>query len=187
MFCLQPLIPKIPTIILAVIPIPEDLKADDLIVYSWKVITGLLDLNIQVISYATDGGTVERSVQRKVEALATCTKTISFKHPAHEFGLPDLVIPIRFYGEDGKHPLAIVQDPKHCSKTFRNNSASGAQILTLPNHVVYYAQIRDMSLGSDAPLYRRDVEKSDRQDDNAATRLFSRRSLEWVTEHYPER
>jgi hypothetical protein len=59
MFFLQPLIPKIPTIILAVIPIPEDLKADDMTVYSWKIITGLLDLNIQVISYATDGGTVE--------------------------------------------------------------------------------------------------------------------------------
>ena len=59
MFCLQPPIPKIPTIILAVIPIPEDLKANDLIVYTWKVITGLLDLNIKVISYATDGGTVD--------------------------------------------------------------------------------------------------------------------------------
>jgi hypothetical protein len=79
MFCLQPPIPKIPTIILAVIPIPEDLpvKADDLTVYTWKIITGLLALNIPVISYATDGGTVERSVQRKVEALATSTQNRS--------------------------------------------------------------------------------------------------------------
>lgn len=137
MFCLQSPIPRIPTIILAAIPVPGDLDADDLINCSWKITIGLLDLNIKLISYATDGGTVERAVQRKVEARTTREDTISFKHSAHEFDLPDIDITIRFYGEDGKH---LVQYPKHCSKKFRNNPSSGARILTFPNHAVHYAQ-----------------------------------------------
>lgn len=39
---------------------------------------------------------------------------------------------------------------------------------------------------SDSPIYRRDVIKVDRQDDNAATRLFSGATLEWLSTCRPE-
>ena len=37
------------------------------------------------------------------------------------------------------------------------------------------------------PLYHRDVEKLDRQDDNAATRLFSAAALDFVVKQHPDR
>ena len=37
-----------------------------------------------------------------------------------------------------------------------------------------------------SPIYMRDVEKLDRQDNNAATRLFCADTLEWLQDHHPE-
>ena len=50
-----------------------------------------------------------------------------------------------------------------------------------------YATIHDLAFANGSPLYRRDVEKLDRQDDNAASRLFSADTLSYLTSHYPDR
>ena len=42
------------------------------------------------------------------------------------------------------------------------------------------------SRGEGTPLYQRDVNKVDRQDDNAATRLFSAGVLQYLSDHHPE-
>lgn len=51
-------------IIVAAIPITNDLDANILLTYLEKVLHGLLDRKIQVISYACDGTEVERSIQK---------------------------------------------------------------------------------------------------------------------------
>jgi hypothetical protein len=76
----------------------------------------------------------------------------------------------RFFGSQ---PIATLQDPKHLLKTFRNNLFFGARLLTFPNSVALFSQVHKMSQANDSPIFQRDVEKLDRQDDNAATRLFS--------------
>ena len=40
--------------------------------------------------------------------------------------------------------------------------------------------------GNGSPLYHRDVVKLDRQDDNAATRLFSAKTLKFLASHHPD-
>ena len=50
-----------------------------------------------------------------------------------------------------------------------------------------YSTIRTLAFSNGSPLYRRDVEKLDRQDDNAASRLFSADTLSYLTNHYPDR
>jgi len=52
-----------------------------------------------------------------------------------------------------------------------------------------YSQVRDIAFSDqpDSLLYRRDVEKMDRQDDSAATRLFSAATLDFIREHHPDR
>ena len=50
-----------------------------------------------------------------------------------------------------------------------------------------YPWIHDLAFANGSPLYRRDVEKLDRQDDNAASRLFSADTLSYLSNHYPDR
>lgn len=87
---------------------------------------------------------------------------------------------------DGQ-PVSLLQDSKHALKTLRNNLFSGARLLTLGNYTMLYSTIHDLAFANGSPLYRRDVEKLDRQDDNAASRLFSADTLLYLTNHYPGR
>lgn len=64
MWCLTIPVPKVAPIIVATVPIANDLDAETLFGYLQKVLNGLIDHGIQVISYACDGTEVERSVQR---------------------------------------------------------------------------------------------------------------------------
>jgi hypothetical protein len=48
-----------------------------------------------------------------------------------------------------------------------------------------YSHFRAIAF-EDGPLYNRDVEKLDRQDDGAATRLGSADVLQWLIDHYPQ-
>ena len=54
------------------------------------------------------------------------------------------------------------------------------------NYVALYEQVLHISRGEGTPLYQRDVNKVDRQDDNAATRLFSAGVLQYISDHHPE-
>ena len=85
-------------------------------------------------------------------------------------------------------PIVMIQDSKHAAKTLRNNLFSGARALVLGNHLAMYSYVRDMAFSalSGCPLYHRDVEKLDRQDDNAATCLFSAAALDFVIKQFPD-
>lgn len=163
--------------------IPESLTAKDLLDYLWCIISGFLDRKVKITSYASDGSTVERATQRLLEEKATSNVSIVIKHPHDGPGASDFVIKIPFYGDQ---PIATIQDPKHLLKTFRNNLYSGARMLTFPTDIATYSQVRRISVAADSPIYIRDVEKADRQDDNAATRLFSGATLEWLVKNHPE-
>lgn len=49
---------------MATLPIPDSISAAQLLDLHLKVLDGLLNQQIQVVSYACDGTEVERSVQR---------------------------------------------------------------------------------------------------------------------------
>ena len=80
----------------------------------------------------------------------------------------------------------MVQDSKHALKTLRNNLFSGAQLLVLGNYPAMYLHILHIAQGNGTPLYSRDVTKVDRQDDNAAVRLFSEDVLKYLSENHPD-
>jgi hypothetical protein len=183
LWCIQVPLPKIPTIIVAAESIPENLCAEDLLQYLWEIISGFLDRDVQIASYAADGSNVERAAQRLFEARATSTVRIAIKHPHNGHGTKDFVVKLPFFG---KQPIATLQDPKHLLKTFRNNLFSGARLLTFPTSVATFSQVHKIAAAPDSPIYIRDVEKLDRQDDNAATRLFSGATLEWLSTNHPE-
>ncbi|KAJ7203239.1 hypothetical protein GGX14DRAFT_570121 [Mycena pura] len=79
------------------------------------------------------------------------------------------------------------QDAPHGRKTARNNIFSGACGLVLGDFVVHYKQLYDMAMTvSDPTLYERDVVRADRQDDNAAHRVFSAATLKGLTKDTEE-
>ena len=173
--------PKVSPIILAALPIANSLNALSLFEYLKQILHGLIDHGIVVVSYACDGSEVERSVQSIL--IQSGDECIEYSIPNPQSGECDTKITvIKIRGQ----PLTIIQDSKHALKTFRNNLYSGARCLVMGNYVALYEQVLHLSRGEGTPLYQRDVNKVDRQDDNAATRLFSAGVLQYLSDRHPE-
>ncbi|KAJ7722682.1 hypothetical protein B0H16DRAFT_1334577, partial [Mycena metata] len=181
LWCLTIPVPGVAPIIVAAIPIANDLKADVLLEYLIKVINGLLDNKIKVISYACDGTQIERSVQDMFVKWAPERIEHLIEDP-HGKAPPVRIIAAVVHGQ----AICMIQDAKHALKTFRNNLFSGARLLALGSYTAIYSRISEMAFADGSPLFHRDVEKLDRQDDNAATRLFSADTLKYLADHHPE-
>ena len=182
LWCLHPTLPKVPPLILAAKAIPNNLTVDELFTMLKKILYGLIGVGVGVVSYACDGTEMERSVQNLLVSTAETHVTYSIPHPVSSQLELTVRIPII-----SNQPVIPVQDAKHFAKTVRNNAFSGARFITLGNFYVSYSQIRDLAFDPDGLLYHRDVEKVDRQDDNAAIRLFSSHTLQHIVTRYPDR
>ncbi|KAJ3817168.1 hypothetical protein F5880DRAFT_1618539 [Lentinula raphanica] len=174
-------LPDIPPFVIAAIPILDSMSVPDLLELHKKIIFGLLKHRVKVISYACDGTENERGVQQAFLSIADSVieHTIPDPHP----GQPPLVIRIPVFG---KQPIVMIQDSKHALKTFRNNLFSGARLLVLGNYLAMYRDIHALAFEDGSPLYHRDVEKVDKQDDNAAARLGAAQTLRFLTDKHPE-
>lgn len=120
----------------AALPMPSDSKAEEIVELSKKIIFGLIERGIQVISYACDGTETERAIQRQLIAKwAEQVDHYTIKIASTQSEI-QVNIPI-FKGI----PVCMVQDSKHALKTFRNNLFSGARLLVLGNYVAMYSHI----------------------------------------------
>ncbi|KAJ3920095.1 hypothetical protein F5877DRAFT_38885 [Lentinula edodes] len=182
LWTLQVPLPKIPPLIVAALPITDSTNASERYRLHMQIMDGLLDQDIKVLSYFSDGTEVERVVQRDFAASAGHYVDINLPNP-HDESQEGLHIRVPIYRGV---PIVMGQDSKHCLKTFRNNLFTGARLLTLGNHAAFYELIREMAFAENSPLFHRDVEKLDRQDDNAAARLFSAPALQYLADHYPD-
>ncbi|KAL1750488.1 hypothetical protein FB107DRAFT_279583 [Schizophyllum commune] len=162
--------PTIAIAVVAALPI-TNLDAEALDELSWRVIQMLWERDMNVSSYACDGASVERKVQQLLKKRADWTEDHIIRHPGP--GCADITTSIARYG---KRSLAFMQDPKHAMKTARNNLYSGARALTIGHHVPHFALVHQIWL-EDGPLFSRDVNNPDKQDDNAGG---------WLIDHHPE-
>lgn len=174
--------PGIPPLILAAKAIPNNLTAQQLLSLSLGLIEGLVHRKIKVVSYACDGTETERSAQKLMMQKASFRYTYRIKHPF--FGYDDIVITI--VTVDGQL-VVMIQDSNHGLKTSRNNLHTGAKVLTLGNHVAMYLYNRIAAFEKGCPLYHRDVEKTDRQDDNAAIRTHSGSYVAYLTKFHRDK
>ncbi|KAJ7504710.1 hypothetical protein B0H11DRAFT_1709383 [Mycena galericulata] len=180
-WCLTVPLPGITPLVVAAMPIRDDMSADELLIPLETILYGLTERNICVISYACDGTETERSLQRKLVERAK--KVIEYKVTSPIPGAPDLDLKIATFNG---YPVVMLQDSKHALKTFRNNLFSGARMLTFGNFTAIFRRIHAMAMSTDSPMYRRDVERLDRQDDSAACRLFCAAVLEYLSENHPD-
>jgi hypothetical protein len=110
-------------------------------------------------------------------------RIVTFQHPKDGSSAISFEIPL--FGENSDQPVVMIQDSQHGCKTARNATFSGARMLILGNYPVIFEDLRRLAMES-GPLFNHDVEKLDRQDDNAAIRLFSGDALQWFVEKYPD-
>jgi hypothetical protein len=69
----------------------------------------------------------------------------------------------------------------------QHNLCSGARALVLGDYVVHYHQIYNLAVNTDdSPLYEKDIVGYDKQDDNAANRVFSSAALRKLLENPSE-
>ena len=171
--------PKVSLIILAALPIANNLNALCLFNYLKQILYGLIDHSISVILYACDGSVVEQSVQSLL--MESGDECIKYSIPNPQSGECDTkitIIKIR------RQPLTIVQDSKHALKTYHNNLYSGTRCLVMGNYVALYEEVLHLSHGEGTPIYQCDVNKVDHQDNNAATHLFSAGMLQFLSNHH---
>ncbi|KAJ7292486.1 hypothetical protein C8J57DRAFT_1456964 [Mycena rebaudengoi] len=171
LWCITVPVDGVTPIIVAALPILGDMKSDQLLIWLKKVVNGLLDHKIKSERNVQDD--FVKQAEEKIEHL--------IKDPSGKG--PDIRIRIAVIRGQ---PICMIQDSKHALKTFRNNLFSGARLVTLGSYTAIYAHIRQMAFEDGSPLFHRDVEKLDRQDDNAATRLFSADTLKYLADHHPE-
>ncbi|KAK7684416.1 hypothetical protein QCA50_012363 [Cerrena zonata] len=181
LFTVQVPLPGVAPILVSALPIGESNDAEVLVEYSEAIIRGLISHGVRVSSYSCDGTETERKVERLLCKRADDCVTYTIPSPHNASFTITLTIAL-FSG----CPVIMLQDSKHGLKTFRNNLFSGARLLVLGNATALYRHIRELAFHPSSPLYQRDVEKLDRQDDNAATRLFSSHALEHLSHHFPD-
>ena len=161
--------------------IPNNLKAPDLFIHLLAILHGLIDHAVNVVSYSSDGTETERVVQQLLLEYADRIIKHIIKHP-----LPDLADVVVQIAVIRNQPIVIVQDSKHAAKTLRNNLFTGTKVLMLGNHPALYHDVHKLAFMADSPLYHRDIEKVNWQDDNATACLFSSAQLSHVIAHRPQ-
>ncbi|KAJ6504529.1 hypothetical protein DFH09DRAFT_943717 [Mycena vulgaris] len=173
-------LPKIPPILVAAVARGSSTKAEDLSQMHFKLAELLHEHDIHPISLSSDGAEVERAAQRMIAESAPSYHIYVIPNPTPRCEIT-LKIPLYY----GYHPTIILQHSKHALKTARNQILTGARVLIIGFFMVLYTYIRDLAMNAAGPLYRRDVEKVDKQDDRAAARLFSGNTLEFQLNTYP--
>ncbi|KAJ7175483.1 hypothetical protein C8R46DRAFT_1174476 [Mycena filopes] len=175
LWCLTIPLPGITPLVVAAIPIRDNMTADELLGPLETILYGLLERNLRVISYACDGTETERLLQRKLVEKAE--KVIHHKILNPTAGAPELESIIAFFRG---YPVVMIQDAKHALKTFRNNLFTGAKYFAMGNFTAIFRRILQIAMAPGSPLYRRDAVKLDRQDDAAACRLFCADVLKYL-------
>jgi len=178
LWVLQIPLPHVPPLILAVVTLASSTNAETLAIFEQQLLRILLgsDQSLCVVSLGSDGSSLEHNARR---ALVRCgfAESLTYTIPHPDTAQPEGVkIPLmQIYGRC----IAAIQDPKHGCKMARNNLFSGSRLLALGDHTAHYGQVQYLADEKDTPLYWRDVDRLDRQDDRAAARLFSAPFLEY--------
>lgn len=153
-------------------------------------VTHLLDMHNTVIhlldshgihptSLSSDGTETERALQRSIAANSP-----SYYSHTIISSVPNCTITSQVPLING-FPSVIVQDSKHAAKTGRNQLLSGARFLAIGSFPMFYHMLLDLANHPLSCLFRRDVERVDKQDDRAAARLFSGETLHCLSTHFP--
>ncbi|KAI0067574.1 hypothetical protein BV25DRAFT_1876116 [Artomyces pyxidatus] len=173
-------LPRIPPILLAAVARGSKDSAETLYRLQTQLLEILHEVGIHIISSAADGTETERKLQRIISDSAHTIVPFSI---ANESAACILKFEIPCYHGI---PCIQVQDSKHAAKTARNQLLSGAKNLAMGNFPMHVLMVHDFADHPLGPLFRRDVDRVDKQDDRAAARLLSAEALDFNLRFHPE-
>ncbi|CAG8804421.1 2341_t:CDS:2, partial [Gigaspora rosea] len=164
-------LPKFPPIIVALILAGND-DSEKIFTLHQKLLDIVADFEIHIISIGSDGAAVEFQAQNLLQATKTRNR-VQYRNIQFGINFNCPVFP-------GIGPVIRIQDPKHGKKTARNAAMLGARLLTFGNSIVRFDQLLKLSHQENSIIYKRDIIRLDRQDDNAAYRVFCSKNLAQV-------
>ena len=129
-----------------------------------KIVEMSIQANINLISVGADGAITEYNAQILLMQGNDTTEFLTYDNNIYNVHFQAPV-----YSEK---PIVQIQDLKHAKKNGRNAIHSGARLLVLGSHTVWYDQIYQLAQEENSALYIRDVVNVDKQDDGAAYRVF---------------
>ncbi|KAJ9096752.1 hypothetical protein QFC21_005022 [Naganishia friedmannii] len=173
--------PGTPSILVAAFAIGAGITADQLFPLMKEVIRQLdrVGLAKRVVSIVSDGAPTETAAHDGMIRSYTLMQT---RLPAPSNRFAEIVINYSIIG--GTKTVALV-DAKHTSKNAMNAQCSGARVLILGDHIVTYSQLLEVIQTSRSPLFKSDVVKSDRQDDQRMERYLSPDTIDYVITNMP--
>lgn len=137
-------------------------SAEDLYKMHMSVLSHLAELEIHVVSQSADGSETERRLQRMVASGASESVRYTVNH-CDPLQRVDLTVPIL----NGR-PSVLNQDINHLQKTVHNQMQSGAHVLIHANFFITPEMLYTVGSDPRSPLYKNDLESTDKQDDRAA-------------------
>ena len=151
-------------------------KTNSISAFHFKLLINIASqLGVYIIFISSDEALVEFQAQTAVQKFSTSNRlSVYYKEYGIDFNCP--IFP-------NVEPVIRVQDPNHGKKTARNVCMSGARLLSFGNSTIHYGQLFTLCQQSESILYKRDVIKLDRQDDDAAYRIFCTRNLEQLLDN----
>lgn len=174
--------PHTPSLLIAAFAIGEKVTADQLLPSMQNVLNELARVNLlkRLVSIVTDGSAVEKKLLNLVkDKYPVQTTTI----PAPSDRFEDILIEYSLVG--GTKTVTLI-DSKHTSKNALNAQSTGARVLVLGDYIVTFAQLLGIVDMDHSPMFKKDVIKRDRQDDQAMERFLSPENIEFVTKHTPQ-
>jgi hypothetical protein len=167
LWVLQIPLPRVPPLILAVMPLVSSTDTATLANFEQKLLHILLgsEKSLCIVSLGSDGSILEHDACRALTRHGFAESLeYAIPHPDATQCQPIRIPLMQMYGQY----IVATQDPKHGRKTCWNNLFSGTRLLVLGNHITSYEEVQHMAGEKDTPLYWRDVDRLDRQDDCAA-------------------
>jgi hypothetical protein len=166
--------PQYPPIVVALIPNDGKESAEDIYKHHITLLRMAAELEIKIITGASDGAAPELSAQNMMDNLPSTKEPILYENLEHGYRIKVAV------HETG--PYFPNQDPEHGRKTGRNQPQHGTKTASLGEGFIVNRCLVDLCESPDSGMYRADVINVDKQDDGAARRFYHPKGLRACTE-----
>lgn len=166
--------PQYPPVVVALIPNNGKETAEDIHKYYMKFLKMADQLNMKIVSSASDGAAAELSAQNMMDNEASVAEPLVYENTEHGYHIK---IPVFKTG-----PHTSKQDDPHGRKTARNQPQHGTKTASLGIGVITNKTLISLAESPNSGMYRADVFNVDKQDDGAARRFFHAHSQRACTE-----
>ncbi|EMD33086.1 hypothetical protein CERSUDRAFT_28615, partial [Gelatoporia subvermispora B] len=167
-------IPQIPPFVIALLPVNGSDTAEKIHSLHMRILQMAAQLQMRVVSFSADGAASEISAQSMMDHETTELPHLEYEYKAYGIHVRAPVFKVT-------GPLVSISDPQHARKTSRNQPQHGTHTASLGRGYLVNTSLIQLYETGNAGLVHHDVENVDKQDDDAARRVFHHIALAATT------